>query len=109
MTSRMGLGALFTVPMPYPPPFSVEEHQTIEEALRTGLARGIARNPSLGQSPLDEVKITAGLEEELTSMMEAVHPPVPGFTSDLFETLTGADTGLHQCQRVNSADSPLNG
>lgn len=87
MTQNMELGALFDAEMPYPDPFSYEERCTIEEALRVGLARSIARNPVLTESPLDEVKITQALETELSSMMEDESEPVPGFTSDLFETV----------------------
>jgi hypothetical protein len=86
MTQGMGLGALFDEKMPYPDPFSYEERCTIEEAVRVGLARSIARNPALTES-IDEVKITQALETELSSMMEDAKEPVPGFTSDVFETI----------------------
>jgi hypothetical protein len=87
MTNSTVLGELFAAKMPYTPPFSDEEQRTIEDALREGLRRGLLRNPTLLQPPLNEVKITVALEEELSSMMEDSSQPVPGFSSDVFETI----------------------
>jgi len=87
MTECVGLGFLFAVSMPYPAPFSYEESLIIEEAIREGLRRAFLRKPALRQAPLQEVDITAGLEEELSSMMEDESEPVRGFTSNVFETI----------------------
>lgn len=87
MTEALELSAPFTHRMPYPEPFSYEERCTIEEAIREGLKRSLVRKPPLQEEALDEVKITAALEEELSSMMEDESAPVPGFTSEVFETI----------------------
>lgn len=87
MTQSMDLGALFDAEMPYPDPFTYEEHRTIELAVSLGLERSLQRNPALTETPLDEERITHALETELSSMMESETPPVAGFTSDLYETV----------------------
>lgn len=87
MTNAVGLGSLFTHCMPYPTPFSYEERRTIEDAIREGLRRALLRDPTLRQVPLGEVKITEALDTELSSMMEDESEPVPGFTSEVFETI----------------------
>ena len=87
MTAGLNLGALFVEKMPYPDPFCREERRTIEEALRVGLRRCFARRPLLLAAPLNEVTITEALETELSSMMEDETEPVPGFTSEVFETI----------------------